>query len=267
MGLIQIFTDVVADTGVKFYPDRSINTGTRALFDMGAGSVYGTGKDLPAGSEVKSLASDTVGMFSKAHVYSGGGMVFTGVNGDTFNLPDTAAPQPDETHWLITAWMKFSHGGAGTPSSGNNQTLSFSTSPLNISSESMLTVVHNPVGGGVSGVSVFARGKNYSGLGAALSPIYDGALHQVAFELQLDGNKQQLTVYIDGVVAYTSGYGAVVPTIPASPTNRYIGTSAPFPLAGSGTFYRYRKDDLTATDKTVSEILAADKDVAGTRFV
>lgn len=49
MGLIQKFTDVVANTGVKHYPDRSINSGTKAVFDVGAGGVFGGAKNVASG--------------------------------------------------------------------------------------------------------------------------------------------------------------------------------------------------------------------------
>ncbi|HHL4077038.1 TPA: hypothetical protein ACQ7TU_005291 [Klebsiella pneumoniae] len=55
-------------------------------------------------------------------------------------------------------------------------------------------------------------------------------------------------------------------TVPAAPTQKYIGTSASFPLAWAGKFYRVRKDDLTATTLTVAEILAADSASINGRF-
>ncbi|EPG6146718.1 hypothetical protein RFD05_005482 [Klebsiella pneumoniae] len=49
MGLIQIYTDIEANTGVKHYPDRSINTGTKAVYDAGAGGYMAAQKtSLPA---------------------------------------------------------------------------------------------------------------------------------------------------------------------------------------------------------------------------
>lgn len=86
MGLIQIYTDVEANTGVKHYPDRSINTGTKAVYDAGAGGIYGGAKDVSAGAEIYSLTfSDSYATFSKSHLYQNGGMRFVGVNGDTFD--------------------------------------------------------------------------------------------------------------------------------------------------------------------------------------
>lgn len=103
MSLIQIYNDVVADTGVKHYPDRSINTGTQAVYDAGAGAEYGTGADLPAGAEVKSLTfADSVASFSKAHAYANGGMVFAGVNGDTFDL----RKKPHRSLRINTGWSR-----------------------------------------------------------------------------------------------------------------------------------------------------------------
>ncbi|MEA4382293.1 hypothetical protein VBQ30_10760 [Klebsiella pneumoniae] len=268
-GRIEQLVGVTIDTGVKLYRDVSINAGTKALFDVSSGWAGGK-KNIAAGAEIKSLSfEDSLATFAKAHNYSDGGMVFTGVNGDTFNLPDAAAPQPSETHWLITAWLKMSNYGAGTAASGNNQTLSFSTALINDAAQSMLTLICNPAAGAVpTSISVHARGKNYSGLASTLAPIYDNALHQVAFELQLssDGTQQQLTVYIDGIAAYTSSYAAVAATVPAAPVNKYIGTSASFPLAWAGKLYRVRKDDLTATTLTAAQILAADSSSIGNRF-
>lgn len=268
-GRIEQLIGVTVNTGLKLYRDVSINAGTKALFDVSS-TWAGGAVNVVAGASIKSLSfEDSVATFSKAHNYLTGGMVFTGINGDTFNLPDAAAPQPAEKHWLITAWIKMSNYGAGTAASGNNQTLNFSTSLVNDAAQGMLTLLSNPGSGALpSSISVFARGKNYSGLATQLASIYDNNLHQVAFELQVttDGTQQQLTVYVDGVAVYTSGYAAVATTIPAAPTNKYIGTSASFPLAWAGKLYRVRKDDLTATTLTAAEILAADISSINGRF-
>lgn len=266
---IEQYTNVVVNTGVKNYRDVSINTGTKALFDVSSPWAGGA-KNISAGAQIKSLGyDDSIASFTKAHNYANGGMVFTGVNGDMFTLPDAIAPQPSDTHWLVTVWMKMSNRGAGTAASGNNQTLSFSTALINDATQSMLTLLCNPSSGAApTSISVFARGKNYGGLASALASIYDNALHQVAFELQLssDGTQQQLKVYVDGVAVYMSGYAAVATTVPAAPTQKYIGTSASFPLAWAGSFYRARKDDLTATTLTAAQILAADSSSIGSRF-
>lgn len=268
-GRIEQLIGVTIDTGVKLYRDVSINPGTKALFDVSSGWAGGK-KNIAAGAEIKSLSNeDSVATFAKAHTYADGGMVFSGVNGDMFTLPDDAAPQPSDTHWLVTVWMKMSNRGAGTVSSANNQTLSFSTTTINDATQSMLTLVCNPAAGAApASITVHARGKNYGSLAIPLAPIYDNSLHQVAFELQLstDGTQQQLKVYIDGVAVYTSGYAAVASTVPAAPTNKYIGTSATFPLAWAGKFYRCRKDDPTATTQTVAQILAADSSSINGRF-
>lgn len=266
---IEQYTNVVVNTGVKNYRDVSINTGTKALFDVSSPWAGGA-KNISAGAQIKSLSyEDSIASFTKAHDYVNGGMVFTGVNGDMFTLPDDAAPQPSDTHWLVTVWLKMSSRGAGTVSSGNNQTLSFSTTTINDATKSMLTLICNPAtDADPTSITVHARGKNYSGLASALASIYDNALHQVAFELQLssDGTQQQLTVYVDGVAVYTSGYAAVATTVPDAPTQKYIGASSVFPLSWAGKFYRCRKDDLTATTLTTAQILAADSSSIGTRF-
>ncbi|EPL8210120.1 hypothetical protein ABLV20_15880 [Klebsiella sp. GG_Kp164] len=268
MGLIQIYNDVEANTGVKHYPDRSINPGTKAVYDAGAGGVYGGGKDVSAGAEIYSLTfSDSVATFSKSHLYQNGGMRFVGVGGDTFDLPAVAAPQPSDKHWLITQWLKIANFGVGTVG-GNNQTFSFSTSNVNIVTASMLGMVPTGVAGASpSAIALYVRGRQYA-LVTQLALLFDGQPHQFAVECQIsdDNTQQRIYVYLDQVQVYASGWLSVAATVPAAPTYRYVGTSASFPVAWTGSFYRYRKDELTATDKTTAEILAADKDVAGTRF-
>lgn len=268
MGLIQIYNDVEANTGVKHYPDRSINPGTKAVYDAGAGGVYGGGKDVSAGAEIYSLTfSDSVATFSKSHLYQNGGMRFVGVGGDTFDLPAVAAPQPSDKHWLITQWLKIANFGVGTVG-GNNQTFSFSTSNVNLVPASMLGMVLAGVAGASpSGIGLYVRGRQYA-LVSQLAPLFNGSPHQLAVECQIsdDNTQQRIYVYLDQVQVYSSGWQSVATTVPAAPTYRYIGTSGAFPVAWTGSFYRYRKDDLTATDKAVTDILAADKDVAGERF-
>ncbi|CTQ11399.1 hypothetical protein [Klebsiella variicola] len=268
-GLIIRVKGLVAPTGKKLVRDKSANAATRAIIDV-SNQWSGGKKNLASGAQIRDLITGSaVAEVSKSHIYSGGGIIFSGINGDTVNLPDVAAPQPADTHWLITIWMKMSNYGAGTAASANNQTLSFSTTTLNNATQAMLTLVCTPAVGAVpTSISVYARGKNYSGLASALAPIYDNALHQVAFELQLssDGTQQQLKVYVDGVAVYTSGYSAVATTVPAAPTQKYIGTSASFPLTWAGKFYRVRKDDLAATTLTAAEILDADLVFIDSRF-
>ncbi|MEF3102025.1 hypothetical protein EC841_10196 [Raoultella ornithinolytica] len=268
MGLIQIYTDVAANTGVKHYPDRSINTGTKAVYDAGAGGIYGGGKDVSAGAEIYSLTfSDSVATFSKSHLYQNGGMRFVGVGGDTFDLPAVATPQPSDKHWLITQWLKIANFGVGTVGV-NNQTFSFSTSNLNVLASSMFGMAPTAVSGASpSAIALYVRGRQYA-LATQLASLFDGQPHQFAVECQIsdDNTQQRIYVYLDQVQVYASGWLSVAATVPAAPTYRYVGTSASFPVAWTGSFYRYRKDDLTATDKTTAEILAADKDVAGIRF-
>lgn len=268
MGLIQIYNDVEANTGVKHYPDRSINTGTKAVYDAGAGGIYGGEKDVSAGAEIYSLTfSDSVATFSKSHLYQNGGMRFVGVAGDTFDLPAVAAPQPGDKHWLITQWLKIANFGVGTVGV-NNQTFSFSTSNLNVLASSMFGMAVTAVSGASpSAIALYVRGRQYA-LATQLAPLFDGQPHQFAVECQIsdDNTQQRIYVYLDQVQVYASGWLSVAATVPAAPTYRYVGTSASFPVAWTGSFYRYRKDELTATDKTTAEILAADKDVAGTRF-
>ena len=81
-----------------------------------------------------------------------------------------------------------------------------------------------------------------------------------------DNTQQRIYVYLDQVQVYSSGWQSVATAVPDAPTYRYVGTSGSFPVAWTGNFYRYRKDDLAATDKTTTDILLDDKEVAGNRF-
>ncbi|WP_413724639.1 hypothetical protein [Sodalis sp. RH16] len=269
MGRIEQLIGVTANTGIKLYRDVSINSGTQALFDVSsawAGGAVG----VAAGASIKSLSfENSVATFAKPHTYANGGMVFAGVQGDTFDLPDVAAPQPGDTHWMITAWLKIANFGVGTAGNGNNQTLSFSTVANNLATSAMLTLVPSPVAGATpTSISLFVRGKNYGGLASQLGQLYNGNLHQLSIEFQLssDGTQQQVTVYIDGSVVYASGYGSVAATVPSAPTSKYIGASSTFLMAWSGAFYRYRKDDMTMSTLTASQILSADSSSINGRF-
>lgn len=268
MGLIQIYTDVTANTGVKHYPDRSINPGTKAVFDVGAGGSFGGAENVSAGAQIYSLTfSDSIGTFSKSHSYQNGGMSFAGVNGDQFNLPAVAAPYASDKHWLVTMWLKIANFGVGTVGV-NNQTFSFSTSNINDSAASTLGMTVTAVAGSSpSSIAVYVRGKFYT-ITLPATPLFDGSVHQFALECEVsaDNTQQRVFVYLDQIQVYASGWADVAATIPTDPTYRYVGTSPAFPKAWSGIFYRYRKDDLTTTSKSTAQILADDNAVAGTRF-
>lgn len=63
-GRIEVLKGVVNDTGKKFYRDKSINKGTRSVFDM-AVDAMGGGKDLAAGAIIHDLTyNDHAGAFS-----------------------------------------------------------------------------------------------------------------------------------------------------------------------------------------------------------
>ncbi|MFK3705567.1 TolB family protein [Klebsiella sp. NPDC088457] len=150
----------------------------------------------------------------------------------------------------------------------DNQTFSFSTSNLNVLASSMFGMAPTAVSGASpSAIALYVRGRQYA-LASQLAPLFDGGPHQFAVECEIsaDNTQQRIYVYLDQVQVYSSGWQSVATTVPAAPTYRYIGTSGAFPVAWTGSFYRYRKDDLTATDKTTAEILADDVEVAGTRF-
>lgn len=268
MGLIQKFTDVVANTGVKHYPDRSINSGTKAVFDVGAGGVFGGAKNVASGDSIYSLTfSDSSATFSKPHTYENGGMAFTGVAGDQFNLPAVASPHAADKHWLVTMWLKIANYGVGTVGV-NNQTFSFSTSNINDSTASTLGMTVTAVAGSSpSSIAVYVRGKFYT-IKLPATPLFDGGVHQFALECEVsaDNTQQRVFIYLDQIQVYASGWAAVAATIPTDPTYRYVGTSPAFPKAWSGIFYRYRKDDLTTTSKSTAQILADDLDVASGRF-
>lgn len=267
-GRIEQYTNVVVNTGVKNYRDVSINEGTKALFDVSSAWAGGA-KNISAGAQIKSLSyEDSIASFTKAHDYSGGGMVFAGVKGDTFDLPAEAAPKPEDKHWLATMWLKIANYGVGTAGSPNNQIFSFSTSNINDLTASMFVMALSAVdGASPSAVSLYVRGRQYS-LASQLEPLFDGLLHQFVVECEIsdDNTKQRIIIWLDKVKVYESIWNSVAATVPGAPTYRYIGTSSAFPVAWTGSFYRYRRDDLTATPLTAEQIIAADSASIGSRF-
>lgn len=266
-GRIEQLIGVTIDTGVKLYRDVSINSGTKALFDVSS-SWAGGKKNVVTGDQIKSLGyDDTLASFTKSHTYQTGGMVFTGVNGDMFSLPANASPLPGDKHWLVTQWLKINTYGLGTVGV-NNQICNFSASNLNVLGSATFTIAYTAVdGSSPSTVNLFARGQQFN-LATQLAPLFDGSLHQLAVEYELNEDKTQrkLTVYIDKEQVFSSGFGAAASTVPADPTYMYVGTHTAFPKAWTGSFYRFRKDDLTATDLTAMEVITADYSSAIGRF-
>ncbi|PRD12303.1 hypothetical protein, partial [Pantoea coffeiphila] len=186
-----------------------INSGTTALFDMSAGGDFGGGKNISAGAQIKSLTyEDSVASFAKAHTYLNGGMVFARVSGDTFNLPENAAPQPGDRHWLVSMWLKIANYGAGTANSSNNQVFSFSTSNVNLLAGSMFGLAPITVeSASPSAITIYARGRQYV-ITAALAKLFDGQLHQLAVECLVsdDGTQQRVIVYLDQLNVFDSGW-------------------------------------------------------------
>lgn len=103
-GRIEVLKGVVNDTGKKFYRDKSINKGTRSVFDM-AVDAMGGGKDLAAGAIIHDLTyNDHSGAFSLAKTYSAAnkGMVFAGAKNDGFDLDAAGCMKVSDTHWMFT---------------------------------------------------------------------------------------------------------------------------------------------------------------------
>lgn len=264
-GRIEVLNGVVADTGKKFYRDKTINAGTRSVFDMAVTSMGG-GKDVSAGAEINDLTyNDYNGTFAASKVFSNGGMEFAGVKGDGFDLEASSSMKVADTHWLFTAWMKITL--AGSVSSFNNQTIHFSTANTNGATTALLSLVPTLNSSGVpTTIELAVRGKNYV-LSTQVLPLYDGNVHQFAVELSLsaDGATQTLKVYIDKSMVY-SNTGTVATTPPGEPTVRRIGTTASLPLSWKGKFYRSRVDIITVSGLTVTEILTSDYNLCASRF-
>lgn len=266
-GRIEILKDVVANTGKKFYRDKSINEGTRSVFDVAITDMGGAA-NLPAGASLGDLTyNNNTGVFSLAKTYSAAnkGMIFAGVKNDGFDLNEAGCMKVADKHWLFTAWLKITK--AGTASSFNNQLLHFSTVDTNGYPNALLSIVPTlDASGVVTKIELGVRGKNYI-VTTQLASLYDGNRHQLAIECSIsdDGTQNTIKVYLDKVQVFSST-SSVAATLPGEPVRRRIGTTNPFPLAWTGLFYRARVDDLTLTDLTASEVLTADYDLCASRF-
>ncbi|HDK6061115.1 TPA: hypothetical protein M4Y67_002268 [Klebsiella pneumoniae] len=268
MGRVERLLGVSAvNTGKKLYREKTINAGTRALFDMSLDG-FGGAADVVAGGEIKSLSyEDAVGIFNKAHVYSNGGMIFTRTANDGFDLPSEASPQPGDRHWLFTAWVKITKPGqAGF----NNQVMHFAASGLNVPGSTMLSLVPTVVVAddvtSVTTIEMRVRAKNIV-LTSQLKPLFDGAVHQLAVENEMsaDFTQQRIFVYLDKVQVYASGWVAAA-AAPGEPTTRRVGSSSSMPVTWGGALYRVRSEDLTLTTLTAAEITASDYDNSRSRF-
>ncbi|HCB2067997.1 MULTISPECIES: hypothetical protein [Klebsiella pneumoniae complex] len=266
-GRIEVLKGVVNDTGKKFYRDKSINKGTRSVFDM-AVTTMGGGKDLAAGATIHDLTyNDHTGAFSLAKSFNAvnNGMVFAGVKNDGFDLDAASCMKVTDTHWLFTAWLKVSK--AGSVSTFNNQLLHFSAAEVNGAANALLSIVPTTdVAGQPTKIELAVRGKNYVPT-ANLLPLFDGNRHQFAVECEFsaDGTQHTIRAYIDKVVVFTST-SALAVTPPGEPTTRRIGTSNPFPLSWTGMLYRARVDDVGTSGLTATDILTADYNLCASRF-
>jgi len=263
-GRIEQLVGVNIDTGVKMYRDKSINKGTTALFDVSNGWSGGA-KDLLAGATINDLTfNNAQATFNKPKSYANGGMTFAGVAADMFNMPVIATPQPGELHWMMTVWVKVVTPGGN---SFNNQLMSFSTVANNSTLATMLAVVPTVTSGAVTLIELRVRGKSYT-VTSQLSPLYNGSLHQFSVECEMssDSTQQRIFVYLDKELVYSSGWAAPASTVPGAPTNRYIGTSASFPMTWGGSFYRVRKDNLLTSGLSALEVIKSDYDSSRNRF-
>ncbi|MFM4124565.1 hypothetical protein AB8R75_06655 [Klebsiella quasipneumoniae subsp. similipneumoniae] len=262
-GLIITLKGVVYDTGKKYYLDKTINPGTRSLFDMAEPSTGG-GNNITAGAQIADLTyNGNTGTFVASKAFSNGGMRFTGIKDDGFDLPSAACMTVSDTHWMFAAWLKITNAGS---SGFNNQTLHFSTVATNGSTTALLSLIPTISSGAVTIIELAVRGKNYV-LSSQLAPLYDGARHQFAVECSIsaDGAFQTVKVYLDKVQVYSST-SAVAATPPGEPTNRRVGTTATLPLSWAGWLYRVRVDDITASGVAATEILSADYALCAGRF-
>jgi len=266
-GRIEVLKGMVNDTGKKFYRDKSINKGTRSVFDM-AVDAMGGGKDLAAGAIIHDLTyNDHTGAFSLAKTYSAAnkGMVFAGVKNDGFDLDAASCMKVSDTHWLFMAWVKVTK--AGSLSTFNNQLLHFSTTETNGYANALLSVVPTTdATGQPTKIELAVRGKNYV-VTSNLLPLFDGGRHQFAVECEFsaDGTQHTVRAYIDKVVVFTST-SALAATPPGEPTTRRVGTSNPFPLSWTGMLYRARVDDVGTSGLTATDILTADYNLCASRF-
>ncbi|MEM5463767.1 hypothetical protein V5052_08830 [Klebsiella variicola] len=269
MGRVERLLGVSAvNTGKKLYREKTINAGTRALFDMSLDG-FGGAADVVAGGEIKSLSyEDAVGVFNKPHAYSNGGMIYARTANDGFDLPSEASPQPGDRHWLFTTWLKITNpGNAGF----NNQVMHFATSGLNVPASTMLSLVPTVVVTddvtSVTTIEMRVRAKNIV-LTSQLKPLFDGAVHQLAVENEMsaDFTQQRIFVYLDKSLIYSSGWVSAAAAAPEAPTIRRVGSSSSMPVTWGGTLYRVRSEDLTLTTLTAAEIAVSDYDNSRSRF-
>lgn len=266
-GRVEQLIGVTINTGLKYYRDKSINAGTRSLFDVSSAWAGGAA-NIAANATIKDLTYNAnTARFSLAKTYNATnkGVVFSGVKNDGFDLDEAGCMKVSDTHWLFTAWLKVTK--AGSLSTFNNQLLHFSTAEVNGYPNALLSIVPTTdAAGQPTKIELAVRGKNYVPT-ANLLPLFDGNLHQFAVECEFsaDGTQHTIRVYIDKVQVYTTT-GALATTPPGEPTTRRIGTSNPFPLAWTGLFYRARVDDLSIAGGTAVDVLTADYASARSRF-
>lgn len=262
-GRIEQLTGVTVDTGVKLYRDKSINKGTRAIFDMS--SQWSGGKaSNAAGAVIKSLSyENSTGVLSLAHEYANGGMTWAGVKSDQFQLPSQFVPALSDKHWLFTVWLKITNGGV---SGSNNQTLNIGPAYNSLFTYLRLLPTCDASGAATT-IEVRCLSKNYV-VTSALMPLYNGDVHQFAVECQVseDGTQQKVIMWLDKVSVYDSGFQATANTMPSDSSQRYIGTSTSLTRSFAGSFYRTRFDDLVASGLSASSVLTADYSSSRTRF-
>lgn len=263
-GIIEQFLGFTCDTGMKMYYDKSMNNGTRALFDMSSKAAGGK-INIPAGGIVSDLSFDPLeGVFNKAKNYSGGGMQFAGVGNDTFSLPPLASPQPEDKHWLFTLWVKISKPGSN---SFNNRTFHFGKAGNGAAVHTVFGLIPTAVDGEVTQVELRVNGRQFIP-GLSLSPLYDGSVRQLGIEVERSesGLQQRVTACIDTVQVWSTGWSNLPDPLPYTAAQGYIGTSGTFPMAWTGSFYRARLDDLSLSGLSASEVLSLDYASSRHRF-
>ncbi len=264
MAKIEQLTGVIVDTGKKFYRDKTLNAGS-VLFDVSNGWAGGA-KNITAGTTIKSLDyGNTLMTSNRAHTYGNGGMIMVGVAGDQFQLPAAVVPAQADKHYMWVWWAKFSSTGQN---GFNNQMLQIGEA-YNVPGNMVLNVT--PVSDGSDKTSIIR--VDMSVLGKAISMtslnalMNDHTTHQYAVEVTVssDGLTFVAKVWCDKVVVFTSN-SLAMPASWFTAAQRWVGTSGSYALAWSGSFYRFRYDNLVLGQKATTQVLTEDFAFCSPRF-
>lgn len=257
MAKIEQLIGVTVENGEKFYRDKSMNAGTRALFDLSV-KWPGGGVDVAAGSQFKSLGyENSIASVNKAHVYQDGGLVWAGVAGDQFLLPSEFLPLETDASWLYTFWMKVSNAG----STGFNNQLFHIGGAYNATANVIVSLVPTvDAAGAVTNLELKVMGQRVV-VTTQLAALTDGSTRQigVGFSKSEDGTTFKIKAWLDTELVYESAYLSLL-AFSADTSQRFIGTSSSLPKSFTGSVSRARFDVISASGPTPEEILKADYD-------